>query len=181
MPRREDLARHMLALAKDGYPENERARNALSVLTYADREAANEFVQPIKFARQFPVEYRAMVAQQLASINTDASMRKLDELLAGQGDPKLGLFISRSTRRYIPVEDLGRLWQERQDTATLNLLTSEWIRQIYEGYPLDAVIAVMGPPQDSDPHYVHYVSKEGHMLYLEINKARQIGGWDGPR
>lgn len=181
MPRREELARHMLAQVKEGYPENQRARNGLSVLTYADRRAADEFVAGITFARPFPEEYRKVVAQQLASINTDGSMRKLDEMLAAQGDPKLGVFIMKWSQRYVPVEELARQWQEKQDTATLNRLMNEWIQNIYEGYPLDAVIELMGQPQLSGRGYAQYVSKEQHILYLGVNDAGQIGEWTGPR
>jgi hypothetical protein len=178
MERREDLARKMLALAKDGYPESERARSALSVLTYANHDAASQLIQEIDFSRPLPSEYREVVAWQLSAINTDASVSKLDELLAAQNDPKL--FVSRSTRRYVPMEELGRQWQENHDLGSLERLAHEWIHEVYEGYPLDLVTDIMGPPQHSGPHYAYYVTKEGATLYLEINDAGQIGGRKGP-
>lgn len=181
MPMREELARQMLAQVKEGYPNNEHARNALGILTYADRRAADEFVAGINFARPLPEEYRKVVAQQLAFINTDSSMRKLDEMLAAQGDSKLALFIMKPTQRYVPVEELARQWEEKEDTKTLDRLTVEWIDHIYEGYPLEAVTALMGQPQRSGPGYAQYVSKENHVLYLGVNAAGQIGEKDGPR
>lgn len=178
MAYRENLGRKMLALAKVGYPENERARSALSVLTFADREAASRLIQDVDFSHPLPNEYRNFVAQQLSTINTEASMSKLDELLAAQNDPKL--FVSRLSRRYVPIEELGRQWQENHDLGSLERLAHEWIHQVYEGYPLDLVIEIMGQPQHSGLHYAYYVSKEGAALYLEINDAGQIGGRSGP-
>jgi len=181
MPRREIIARDMLALAKDGYPESERARYAVTVLTQADREAASKLVQEIDFARSFPAEHQRIIGQQLASVNTDASLIKLDEFLASQDDPKLGIWCFRQSTRYVPVEELGRRWQKNHDTATLNLLMSEWIQHVYEGYPLENVVAIMGQPQRSGRHYVHYMSNEGHVIHLETNDSGQVFGRSGPR
>jgi hypothetical protein len=121
-----------------------------------------------------------MLVQQLSSINTDASRAKLDELLKAQHDPKFGITIMRWSQRYVPVEELGRRWQNGHDLNTLNQLSSEWIQSIYEGYPLDLVIQIMGQPQHSGQHYAYYVSKEGPVLYLELNDARQIFGRKEP-
>jgi hypothetical protein len=181
MSRRETLAGAMLTLAKDGYPESDRARFALTILTYADRETASQFIQSINFTRPIPVEYRETIAQQLSAIGTDASIGKLNQLLAAQNDSKLDLLFSRRTASYVPVEELGQRWQKDHDIRTLNRLTSEWIGNIYEGYPLSTVVAIMGQPQRSGPHYAYYPSKEGPELYLEINDSGQVGGRDGPR
>jgi hypothetical protein len=153
----------------------------LTVLTYADREEASRFVQQINFSRPFPPEYCKMLAQQLSSINTDGSLGKLNELLAAQDDPMPGKTIMRWSQRYVPVEELAQRWQKDHDIKTLNQLSSEWIQHIYEGYPLDLVIQLMGQPQRSRPHYAYYSSKEGPELYLELNDARQIGGWSEPK
>jgi len=76
-------------------------------------------IHGIDFSRHLPTEYREAVAWQLSAINTDASMSKLDELLTAQNDPKL--FVSRSTHRYVPMEELGRQWQENHDLGSQRL------------------------------------------------------------
>ena len=181
MPLRQSLAVGMLALATNEYPDDERARYALNVLTYADREAANEFVASLDFNRVLPVEYRRAVAEQLSAINTDASLAKLDQLLGAHIDPKLHIYVTRRSSRYVPIEELGQRWQKNHDIVTLNILCGDWLQLVYEGYPMDEVIAIMGEPQRQGPHYAYYVAKEGPAFYLELNDARQIGGRSGPR
>src|SRR5262249_30465871 len=115
---------------------------------------------------------------QLSDINTDASLIKLDQLLAAESDR---IFVSRRSVRYVPIDELGWLWQQKQEIATLNILCQDWLHFIYESYPMDEVIAVMGQPQRHSAHYAYYCSKEGPSFYLELNDARQIGGWSGPK
>ncbi len=181
MPRRQSLSAAMLALITNKYPNDQRARCALTVLTYADRDAASQFVRALHFPHPLLHDYREAVAHQLSAINTDASLAKLDGLLAAENDPMFGRFVTRRSARYVPIEELGRRWQQKRDIVTLNILCEDWLRHIYEGYPLDEVITVMGQPQRQGTHYAYYSSKEGPGFYLELNDARQIGGWDGPR
>ncbi len=143
--------------------------------------AASQLVTALDFSRPLPVEYRRTVAQQLSDINTDASLAKLDQLLDSQNDPKLRVYVTRRSSRYVPIEELGQRWQKNHDIVTLNILCDDWLKQVYEGYPMDEVIAIMGQPQRGDHQSAYYVSKEGPVFYLELNAARQIGGRDGPR
>ena len=181
IPLRQSLAVAMLALATNRYPDDERARYALNVLTYADRNAASQFAASLDFNRPLPDAYRRVVAEQLNAINTDASLAKLDQLLDSQGDAKLRIYVTRRTYRYVPIEELGQRWQKNHDIVTLNILCDDWLEQVYEGYPMDEVIAIMGQPQRQGPHYAYYASKEGPEFYIELNDARQIGGRSGPR
>jgi len=74
MSHRQSLATVMLALSTDKYPDDERARRALNVLTYADCDRASQFVTAFDFSLPLPVEYRRTVAEQLSAINTDAGL-----------------------------------------------------------------------------------------------------------
>jgi hypothetical protein len=81
----------------------------------------------------------------------------------------------------VPIEELSLRWQHDQDIRTLNALSNDWLQHIYEGCPLDEVIAIMGQPQRQGPHHAWYVSKEGPAMYLEITDARHIVGWSEPK
>ena len=175
MSRREDLARTLLAIARNGYPDGARARTAFSLLIAADREAASRLIESINFSRGFPTEYGQTVASQLAWLDTDASLGKLHDLLAAQDEPRIA--IKRRTIRYVSVEELGKRWQRDHDLFTLNWLDIEWLHSIYEGYPLELVIAIMGPPQDAGRGYANYVSREGPQLGFGVGQDGKIYSW----
>jgi hypothetical protein len=73
------------------------------------------------------------------------------------------------------TDEWSRRWREGRDSEALDWLYDKWLSHLPVGYPVDRLLAVLGPPDDGELPDIYYKSAKGH-VYVEAYQASGFSG-----
>jgi hypothetical protein len=73
------------------------------------------------------------------------------------------------------IDHWSRRWREERAPEALDWLYDKWLSYLPVGYPVDQLLAVLGPPDDGELPDLYYKTAGGH-VYVEAYQSTGFSG-----